>query len=203
MAMMAGFQAAIEGDGDPKALDLMAAKVIESFPLSASVSDQEAKDYVALLGKNMQSVRAKYEAMMRGLYGDKAYERLHKASVDAMFKHAEESGAQKSLAQYSEELRRQYNLSESNFRGGSVATTPAAAPAARNARVDDAPPDAMALESASKLVGEDSMLGASLKGVAALRKGDAKGALAAAVSLVPVPGVKEAFSIASKLLFKD
>jgi hypothetical protein len=56
-----------------------------------------------------------------------------------------------------------------------------------------------ALDAATKLVGEDSTIGASLQGISALKKGDAKGAIAAAVKLIPVPGLKEVFGIASKL----
>jgi hypothetical protein len=48
----------------------------------------------------------------------------------------------------------------------------------------------------------DSTIGASLQGIAALRKGDARGAISAALSFVPVPGLKDAFGFASKLLFK-
>jgi hypothetical protein len=49
----------------------------------------------------------------------------------------------------------------------------------------------------------DGTIGAALRGVNALRKGDARSALAAAVSLIPVPGLKDAFAIASKTLFRD
>ncbi len=60
-----------------------------------------------------------------------------------MFQSAEEAGSQKTL-----------------IRSESPAATP------RNARVEEAVLDPNAFDAASKLLGEDSTLGASLKGVA-------------------------------------
>ena len=49
----------------------------------------------------------------------------------------------------------------------------------------------------------DTTIGASLQGIAALKNGDPRGAINAALTLVPIPGLKDIFGIASKLLFKD
>jgi hypothetical protein len=38
--------------------------------------------------------------------------------------------------------------------------------------------------------------------ISALKKGDPRGAISAALGFVPVPGLKDAFGLASKLLFK-
>lgn len=59
-----------------------------------------------------------------------------------------------------------------------------------------------ALDAAGKMFPADSTIGASLQGIAALKKGDPRGAINAALGFVPVPGLKDAFGFASKLLFK-
>ena len=48
----------------------------------------------------------------------------------------------------------------------------------------------------------DGTVRSSLEGISALSKGDAKGALKAAIGFVPVPGLKDGLALASKLLFK-
>lgn len=78
----------------------------------------------------------------------------------------------------------------------SLLPLPSALPALNAGSVTD-----VALGAAGKFLPNDGMIGASLQGIAALRKGDAKGAINAALSFVPVPGLKDAFGIASKLLF--
>jgi hypothetical protein len=81
--------------------------------------------------------------------------------------------------------------------------------AARTVRMPVAPPKAPvadadgALDAASKAFPSDGTIGASIQGISALRKGDAKGAIGAALSFVPVPGLKKAFGVASALLFAD
>jgi hypothetical protein len=254
MAMMAAYQAVINGDGDPKALDMIAEGTLKAFPLKTEVTDKDARDYVASLGQNVQKVKARYEAMLRKVHGDKHYEKHLKAGIDAMFKQAEDAGNQKSIGQMADDhwdqykkdiqtckskidpaaegrlgpsCKEVYRAAQSGdtsqllpgtkkafedtggmpaggagggLKGAKLGSKESAAldgaSAAANGDVDGT------LDAASKLVGEDSTVGASLKGIAALKKGDAKGALSAAVALVPVPGVKEAFGLASKLLFK-
>jgi hypothetical protein len=85
----------------------------------------------------------------------------------------------------------------SKLLGGKGSAALSAADAARRGDVDGL------LDSAGKLFPGDSTIGASLQGIAALKKGDARGAISAALSFVPVPGLKDAFSLASKLLFKS
>jgi hypothetical protein len=254
MAMMAAYQAVINDNGDPKALDVIAENVVKAFPLKVDVTEQDAKNYVASLGQNVQKVKAKYEAMMRKVHGDKKYESQFKQGIDAMFAQAEGAQSQKSASQIADDHWDQYKKdiqtcktkidpaadsrlgpsckdvykaaqtgdtshllpgtkkafedtggmpaggAGGSLKGAKLGSKEAAAldgiSAAANGDVDGT------LDAASKLVGEDSTVGASLRGIAALKKGDAKGALSAAVALVPIPGVKEAFGIASKLLFK-
>ncbi len=59
------------------------------------------------------------------------------------------------------------------------------------------------LDGVAKMFPGDSTIGASLQGIAALKNGDPRGAINAALSFVPVPGLKDAFGFASKLLFKS
>lgn len=59
-----------------------------------------------------------------------------------------------------------------------------------------------ALDGAAKMFPGDSTIGASLKGISALKNGDPRGAISAALAFVPIPGLKDVFGIASKLLFK-
>lgn len=59
-----------------------------------------------------------------------------------------------------------------------------------------------ALDGAAKMFPGDSTIGASLKGIAALKNGDPRGAISAALAFVPIPGLKDVFGLASKLLFK-
>lgn len=250
MAMMAAYQATINDNGDPKALDIIAENVVKAFPLKIEVTDQEAKDYVASLGQNVQKVKAKYEAMMRKVHGDKKYESQFKSGIDAMFAQAEGASSQKSASQIADDHWDQYKKDiqtcktkidpaadsrlgpscKEVFKAAQTGDTSHLLPGTKKAFEDTGGMPAAGslkgaklgaketaaldgigaaangdidgtLDAASKLVGEDSTIGASLKGIAALKKGDAKGALTAAVSLVPIPGVKEAFGLASKLLF--
>ena len=59
------------------------------------------------------------------------------------------------------------------------------------------------LDGAAKLFPGDTTIGASLQGIAALKNGDPRGAIRAALTFVPVPGLKDAFSLASSLLWKN
>ncbi len=60
-----------------------------------------------------------------------------------------------------------------------------------------------ALDGAAKMFPGDTTIGASLRGISALKNGDPRGAISAALTFVPVPGLKDIFGLASKLLFKS
>lgn len=87
------------------------------------------------------------------------------------------------------------NAQAAKLAGGKAGNALKGAQAAASGDVDGM------LDSAGKMFPGDSTIGASLQGISALRKGDAKGAINAALSFVPVPGLKDAFGLASKLLF--
>lgn len=59
-----------------------------------------------------------------------------------------------------------------------------------------------ALDSAARMFPGDTAIGASLQGISALKNGDPRGAINAALTFVPVPGLKDVFGFASKMLFK-
>jgi hypothetical protein len=194
MAMTAAYQAVLNNGGDPKAIDVIAQSSLKAFPLKATVTDDEAKKYVASLGENVKKAKAGYEKMLRKAWGDAKYEKQFKQSTDQMFQQAEDAEKQQSINQIA-----QANLAEYRAYRRQAAAPP---PTMRNAKADSAPvSDGDALDTTSKLLGENSTVGASLQGISALKKGDAKGAINAALSFAP-PGVKDAFGIASKLLFK-
>lgn len=189
MAMTAAYQAVLNNGGDPKAIDVIAQSSLKAFPLKATVTDDEAKKYVASLGENVKKVKAGYEKMLRKAWGDAKYEKQLKQTTDQMFQQAEDAEKQQSINQIAQANMAAYRRQ-------------VAAPPPRNAKTDTGgATDADALETSSKLLGENSTVGASLQGISALKKGDAKGAINAALSFAP-PGVKDAFGIASKLLFK-
>ncbi len=108
MGMLAAYQAVINGDGDPKALDVIAEGTLKAFPIKVEVTDQDAKDYVAALGQNVAKVKSRYEAMLRKTYGDKKYEQSFKANIDGMFAQAEGAQNQKSASQMADEHWDQY-----------------------------------------------------------------------------------------------
>jgi hypothetical protein len=58
------------------------------------------------------------------------------------------------------------------------------------------------LDGVAKMFPGDTTIGASLQGISALKNGDPRGAINAALTFVPVPGLKDVFGFASKMLFK-
>lgn len=239
MAMLATYQAVINDNGDPKALDAIAESAEKAFPLKVEVTDAEAKAYVEALNVNVAKTKARYEAMMRKIIGDKQYEKQHKASIDNMFRQAETASQQKSVGEIKADVNAQYKADVAKcMRGedpgpGSMAGGPSCKelkraqdtgdtsrllPGAKQAFIAnggtgtdkgkagglDIPQNGDdALDAAAKMLPADGAIGNSLQGIAALRKGDAKGAINAALGFVPVPGLKDAFGFASKLLFKS
>ena len=108
IAMMAAYQAVINDNGDPKALDVIADATVKAFPVKAQVTDEDAKQYVSQLGANVQKVKAKYEAGLRKVHGDAKYERSYKAGVDAMFARAENAQNVKTVNQIASETNAKF-----------------------------------------------------------------------------------------------
>ena len=262
MAMLAAYQAVINNNGDPRALDVIGDGALKSFPIKPSVTDEEAKAYVDGLGANVQKVKARYEAQMRKTWGDAKYERTYKAGIDSLFAQAEGAQNQKSATQIASDAQSKYKVDVGKCMrgepvdGGSLVgggTCNSLKRAAQTGDTSDLPPGALkafnenggattasaggaapgtpgmpgmpgipskaknaidaagsiasgdyggALDSAAKMFPGDTTIGASLQGLSALKNGDPRGAINAALTFVPVPGLKDAFSLASKLLFK-
>lgn len=108
MAMLAAYQAVINDNGDPKAIDVIAESALKTFPAKAQLTDDDAKQYVSSLGDNVDKVKARYEAMMRKTHGDARYEKTYKAGIDAMFQQAASAQNQKSATQMAKDGWEQY-----------------------------------------------------------------------------------------------
>jgi hypothetical protein len=109
IGMLAAYEAVIGQKGDPKALDAIAKATLDSFPLDATVSSDDAKAYVAGLADNAAAQKAKYEGWMRGTFGDDKYERQYKANIDRIFDQAGAAGQTKSIAQVQSDSMARYN----------------------------------------------------------------------------------------------
>ena len=256
MAMLAAYQAVINNNGDPKALEIIGDGTLKAFPLKPTVTEEDAKAYVGGLGQNVQKVKARYEAQMRKTWGDAKYEKQYKAGVDGMFAQAEGASSQKSVTQIASDVGSKYKLDVGKcMRGEPVdpgsmvggGTCKSLRQAAETGDTSGLPPGAVqafkdngggaagggsggaggpglprnaknaldaagaaangdvggTLDGVAKMFPGDSTIGASLQGLAALKNGDPRGAINAALSFVPVPGLKDAFGFASKLLFKN
>jgi hypothetical protein len=247
LAMLAAYQAVINNNGDPKALDVIAEGALKAFPIKVEVSDADAKAYVDALGENVKKTKARYEAMMRKQMGDKDYEKKYKQNLDSLFAQAESASSQKSIGQMAADTNDKYKQDVAKcMKGedpgpGSLAGGPTCKKlykAAQTGDTSELPPGAKqaflanggsegggsapkgksgaldaasaaangdaegALDAAAKMLPADGAIGGAIQGIAALKKGDPRGAINAALGFVPVPGLKDAFGFASKLLFK-
>jgi hypothetical protein len=219
MGVLATYQGVINGNGKPEALDLLAEKASASFPEKHTVSKQEAKDYVKNLKGNVSKVKSQYEAMMRKVHGDARYEAQFKGSIDAMFAQAEGAENQKSVTQMAADTNKKYKEDIAKCARGEAISpgslvSPPRCKQVREASLKGEPiPESLDASNAAPEVpsgGGDGILGmlpgfniikASVEGVAALAKGDAKGALNAAVGIVPGGGaLRDTFTQVSKML---
>jgi hypothetical protein len=252
MALTAAFEAAVNDKSDPAAIDTIAEGVLRAFPAKISASDEDAKKLVKEVGGDLQTVKARYEAGLRRVYGDARYEKYEKAPLERMFAQAEALANTKSKRQRQEEIANDYNadvvrckqgqpaksaimspvtcknlrhafltgdtsdllpgalkaFEETGGRGAGGAAAPPMVAVKLGARESAAAAGAQAalsgdadgvLDSAMKLFPGDTAVGGSLRGLDALRKGDAVGAINAALSFVPIPGLKDAFRAASNV----
>ncbi|HEX8795521.1 MAG TPA: hypothetical protein VF765_31440 [Polyangiaceae bacterium] len=248
MGMLAAYEAVVSTSGDPKALDAIADATLKAFPLDPQVSDDDAKNYVAHLTDNVQSQKAKYEAMMRSALGDSVYEAQYKANIDSMFAQAAGAANTKSVSQVASDANAKYQADlakcaagqqpdpgslvgpgkckearQQALAGGGAGGDgddgsgggpgmPAGAQNAMNKAQKGiglaqavANGDATgAIQNAADMFPGDGPIQSSLQGVAALTKGDFKGALKSAMGLASlIPGgsvIKEGLGVAGKLL---
>jgi hypothetical protein len=103
MGLVAAYQGVANGNKDPKAVQLVAEKTSQAFPLKVEVSDADAKTYMDGLKGNVAKVKEKYESMLRKTYGDARYEREMKSGIDSMFQQAASAEDQKSVGQIADE----------------------------------------------------------------------------------------------------
>ncbi len=208
LAMLGAYQAVINNNGDPKALDVIAEGALGAFPIKPTVTDDDAKNYVSALGDNVAKVKSKYEAMLRKVHGDARYEKQFKAGIDAMFKQAEDAKNQKSIGEMANDVNAKYKADiEKCKRGedpgpGSMAGGPTCKKvfhAAQTGDTSDLPPGAKKAfdetggANAAGSGGGTAPVGAKLgsreanavKGVGALANGDVDGALDAAGKMFP------------------
>jgi hypothetical protein len=109
IGMLAAYEAVIGQGGNPKALDAIAHGTLDSFPLDAAASVDEAKAYVQNLAGNAAEQKAKYESWMRSAYGDDKYDKQYKANIDRIFDSAGQAGQTKSIAQMQTDTTSRYN----------------------------------------------------------------------------------------------
>jgi hypothetical protein len=252
MGMLAAYEAVVSSNGDPKALDTIADAVLKAFPLDPQVSDDDAKNYVSHLTDNVQSQKAKYEAMMRSALGDAVYEAQYKANIDRMFAQAGGAANSKSVSEVASDANAKYQADLAKCAagqqpdpgslvgparckearqqtlagggaggggddgsGGGAAGGPGLPAGAKNtvnqvqmgiglAQSVASGDAAGAIQNAADMFPGDGPIQSSLQGVAALTKGDFKGALKSAKGLASlVPGgsvIKEGLDLAGKLL---
>lgn len=168
-ALVAGYQGVCNDNQDPAALDVFADKTLAAFPVKVEVSDEEAAAYVdGLDTSKLEDTHARYEAMLRETYGDETFEKKYRKNLDESFKDLDAAAAKGAAPP------RQSAASHAPPVSLRAPGTKAAA--------------AGLLDQASDLLPADSSVRQTLKGVSALVKGDTKGALKAALALVPLPG---------------
>jgi hypothetical protein len=109
LGMLAAYEAVVAEHGDPKALDAIAHGTLDSFPLTASASVEDAKAYVQNLAGNAAEQKAKYESWLRATYGDDKYDKQYKASIDRIFDQAGQAGQTKSIAAMQTDAMGRYN----------------------------------------------------------------------------------------------
>jgi hypothetical protein len=169
MGLIAAYQGVANGNKDPKAVQIVAEKASEAFPLKLEVSDEDAKTYIDGLKGNVAKMKDQYESMLRKTYGDARYEQQMKAGIDSMFQQAANAEDQKSASQIADDAQKDW--AKNHPEGAADASTPE--------------------------VG--GPFGKSLKGIQSLANGDPKGALEAAMDFVPIPGLKQGLGLALSL----
>ncbi len=221
MGVLATYQGVVNDNKNPEALDLLAEKALESFPQEPEVSLADARNYAKGLKGNVAKVKEQYEAMLRKVHGDERYEAQFKGSIDGMFAQAAGAENQKSVTEMAAETGKQYQADrERCYKGEAISGGSLVSPVtckeirAKAMRGEPMPraneAGAGAAAEAEESGGFASLLGslpgfniikASLDGVSALSRGDAAGALSAAIGLVPGGGaLRDTFNQVEKSL---
>ena len=193
MGMLAAYEAIVGGNGDPKALDAIAASTLKVFPLKVEVTAEDAKSYVANLAVDAVAQKGQIRGHdLRATYGDAVYEAQYKRGIDAMFDRAQSASSTPSMSQRLASAGGQARLPAGLRLPGAVAG--GASVAGKGLGVAEAMGKGDApgvLQGAADLVPGDGPIQSSLQGVAALSKGDYKGALKAAIGLARPRGPEE------------
>lgn len=222
MALLATYQAVLNDEANPKALDVLGEAALKDLGATPTVSEQEAKDYVKNLQANAAAVKVSYEKAMRKVYGDARYEAQHKASIDAMFQQFASAESQKSVTELAKDAGQKYRADlERCGRGEAISPGSTVGPThCKQARAAKLRGEPIPMTVEASHAGESSggglggllsgaiasipglnVVTASLEGIHALAKGDAKGALRAAIALAPGGGLlKEGLATVEKVL---
>jgi hypothetical protein len=157
MTMIAAYQATINSNGDPEALDAVAKGLLQGLPVAPTVTVEEAKTYVDQLHSNIADAKQRYEDMLRESVGDDEYDKKYRANVDAMFAHQEDAAKQKSA----EETARDMWQARANCARGlpyreSALLTRSACATLRRMVLDGASADAVAPMPAAKINSQSS-----------------------------------------------
>ena len=222
LGLLATYEAVLNDGGDPKALDGFAEKTLASFPLAPAITDDDVNAYVAALPQNPAEMRARYDAAMRSLAGpqgnqlqDNVQAQMNAAMAQAQARAAAASpyatqpppgaappsaypppGAATPPGSYPPPAANAPPYPNAPGFVGQARAGLDAATQARNGNLTGA------LDSAATMFPPDGTVGSSLRGLSAITRGDPKGAIYAALNLVPGGGlVKDALSFASGLLF--
>lgn len=185
LALLATFQAAIVDGADPKAIDAVAESASQAFPIRVTVTVDDAKAYVAQLRDPIARMKTRYEIALRKSVGNEPYEKAFKPKVDAAFA---------AFAGRSDVTADQLPKVDTRVLEDAQRCKP-------GARCDDLRRPSTMGDSARASAGAKetalpggSAITASIEGIRASKRGDARGALTAAVALEPVPGLKRVFA---------
>lgn len=177
LGVLATYHGVVNRNIGPKALDLAVEKALEALPVKTTIADDEAKGYVKNLKGNVVRVKAQYEAMLREVHGNARYEQQYKSGIDAMFAQAAAAHEEQLATGVANGTRQRSDVAVGSEANGS-----------RSGDVFGSLPGF-------------NVIKASVEGVAALVNGDSRGALDAAVGLVPGGGqLRDAFTQVLKMM---
>lgn len=186
LALLATIQAAVVDGADPKTIDTVAESASQAFPIRATVTIDDAKAYVAQLRDPIARMKTRYEVALRKSVGNEPYEKAFKPKVDAAF------------AAFVDRPAGRPDVTADQLPKVDTRVLEDAQRCKPGARCDDLRRTATMGDSAraskeTALPGGNAIT-ASIEGIRASKRGDARGALTAAIALEPVPGLKRVFS---------
>lgn len=220
-AMLAAYQAVVNGKAEPKLIDDVASAGLEAMPLQGKASIEDAKKLVEKFDQHVAIARKVYEEQMRAAFGDAEYAAKYRAGIESTFASMAAATSTQSASELVAEVGKKYRediqkcargekLDSGTMVGPQVCKD---AKAAANpdgtldpGKLDELAGGAVARAKAKAEEGAFSLLDAipgvaqvklAVEGVVALTEGDPAKALRIASELVPIPGVSGALKTAS------